>query len=79
VTEKMNSGAPIGAAPKLVALSSQLPGPVASSSSTRILFVEDDKVYFGLLKRIIEAVEDAAFEILWAQNMQSALEILKEQ
>lgn len=45
---------------------------------TRILFVEDDKVYFSLLKVVIESVKSVAFEVSWATNLETGLEIMKE-
>jgi signal transduction histidine kinase len=49
-----------------------------SEEPTRILFVEDDKVYFSLLKVVIESVKNVAFEVNWATNLETGLEILKE-
>ena len=48
-------------------------------SATRILFIEDDKVYFNLLKVVIESVKNVVFEIVWATNLHDGLEIVKNQ
>jgi two-component system sensor histidine kinase/response regulator len=46
---------------------------------TRLLFVEDDSVYFNLLERLLQTVEDPKFEILWAATVEHALVNLQEQ
>lgn len=45
----------------------------------RLLFVEDDSVYFNLLKRLLQTVEDTKFEILWASTLEQTLSSLQEQ
>lgn len=55
-----------------------MPVNLVHASATRLLFVEDDSVYFNLLKRLVESLEDVKFEVLWACSLEQALAVLQE-
>jgi two-component system sensor histidine kinase/response regulator len=55
-----------------------IPNNSVIRKATRLLFVEDDAVYFNLLKRLLQNADDTKFDIQWASTLQQAFSDLQE-